>query len=84
MKYAVMVVLDLDIKILDSTKAEEVEKITGNVVRMQLEGEHGVRIKMMRTKLLGLVEKLPAREEKDYLPDLLEYIKKDRLPGHPE
>lgn len=57
MEYAVMVVLDLDVKVRDSTKAEEVEKITGNVVRMHLDGEHGVKIKMLRTKLLGLVEK---------------------------
>lgn len=57
MEYAVMVVLDLDVKVRDSTKAEEVEKITGNVVRMHLDGEHGVKIKMMRTKLLGLVVK---------------------------
>jgi len=58
MEYAVMVVLDLDIKVLDSTKPEEVEEITKNTVEIYLEGrERGVKIKMLRTKLLGLVEK---------------------------
>lgn len=58
MEYAVMVVLDLDVRVLDSTKASEVEKVTGNIVRMYLEGQKsGVKIKMMRTKLLGLVVK---------------------------
>jgi len=54
MKYAVMVVLDLDVKVLDSTKAEEVEKVTENIVRIRLEEEWGIKIKMLRTKLLGL------------------------------
>ena len=57
-KYAVMVVLDLDIDVLDSTNASEVEEITKNTVEIYLEGrERGVKIKMLRTKLLGLVEK---------------------------
>jgi len=57
MEYAVMVVLDLDVKVLDSTKASEVEKIAENIVRIALEGaERGIKIKMLRTKLLGLTE----------------------------
>ncbi|MBA7670180.1 hypothetical protein ES703_78324 [subsurface metagenome] len=59
MEYAVLVTLDLDVKVLDSTKAEEVEKITENVVRMHLDGSHGVKIKMLRTKLLGLSKDKP-------------------------
>jgi len=59
MEYAVLVTLDLDIKVLDSTKAEEVEKITENVVRMLLEGKNGVKIKFLRTKLLGLSKDNP-------------------------
>ena len=59
MKYAVMVVLDLDVDVLDSTKPEEVENITKNTVEIYLagRGERGVKIKMIRTKLLGLAEK---------------------------
>lgn len=56
MKYAVVVNLDLDVKVLDSTKAEEVEKITENIVRIRLGDAEGVQIKMLRMKLLGLVE----------------------------
>jgi len=48
----------LDIDVLDSTNASEVEEITKNTVEIYLEGrERGVKIKMLRTKLLGLVEK---------------------------
>jgi len=64
MEYAVVVTLDLDIKVLDSTKPEEVEKITENTVRIALDNiERGTKIKMIRTKLLGLSEKLPGSDE---------------------
>lgn len=57
-KYAVMVVLDLDVDVLDSTKASEVEDITKNTVQIYLEGrQRGVKIRMIRAKLLGLAEK---------------------------
>ena len=61
MEYAVMVVLDLDVKVLDSTKAEEVEKITENLIRIHLEGLVGSvgKIKMLRAKLLGLSKDMP-------------------------
>lgn len=64
MEYAVMVVLDLDVKVLDSTKPEEVEKITENLVRIHLEGLVGSvgKIRMLRAKLLGLSEKLPGND----------------------
>ncbi len=56
-KFAVMVVLDLDISILDSTPASEVERITENIVLVALrQPEKITDIKMLRTKLLGLVE----------------------------
>lgn len=58
MKYAVKVVLDLDVTVQDSTKASEVEKITENIVRIGLEGgERGIKIKILRTKLLGIPER---------------------------
>ena len=64
MEYAVVVILDLDVKVLDSTKALEVEKITENIVRTKLEGgEKGVKVRTLRTKLLGLSEKLPGHPE---------------------
>lgn len=58
MEYAVMVVLDLDVEVLDSTKPKEVEKITEIRVRTALEVDRRkIKVKMLRTKLLGLVEK---------------------------
>lgn len=57
MEYAVVVILGLDVKVLDSTKASEVEKITEKTVRIGLESaERGIRIKTLRTKLLGKTE----------------------------
>jgi len=57
-EYAVMVVLDLDVKVLDSTKPEEVENILKKLIEINLEGiTQGIKIRMLRTKLLGLVEK---------------------------
>ncbi len=56
-KYAVLVVLDLDVRVLDSIKTSEVEKVTETIVRMHLESEkRGIKIKMLRTKLLGEAE----------------------------
>ena len=72
MKYAVLVVLDLDVAALDGEDARlKVEKLTEDRVRTGLEtAGRGITIKMMRTKLLGLSEKLPAGEEEgDYLPE---------------
>jgi len=57
-KYAVMVVLDLDISIRDSTPSSEVERITENIVVVALrQPEKITDIRMLRTKLLGLAEK---------------------------
>jgi len=82
----VVVNLDMDVKVLDSKKASEVEKITKNIVRAGLEGgEKGIKVRTLRTKLLGSSEKLPAmKEEGDYLPDISAYTEKDRWPGHSE
>ena len=56
-KYAVMVVLDLDIEVLDSMQASAVEKITETRVRTALEVDRRrIGIKILRTKLLGKAE----------------------------
>ncbi len=56
-KYAVMVVLDLDVVLKDNKKVSEVEKATENIVRIYFEGEESrVKIKILRTKFLGLAE----------------------------
>lgn len=54
-KYAVMVVLDLDVSVQAQIKAQDIEKHTETVVRAQLELA-GVGIKMIRAKMLGLAE----------------------------
>lgn len=58
-KYAVMVVLDLDVTILSDSKGtlevEKIEEVTKDRVRTGLEGS-GITIKMLRTKPLGLAE----------------------------
>ena len=56
-KYAVMVVLDLDVVLEDNKKVSEVEKATENLVRIYFEGnESRAKIKILRTKFLGLAE----------------------------
>lgn len=57
-KYAVMIVLDLDVEVLDSTEPREVETVAETRVRTALKVDSKkVKIKMLRTKLLGLAEK---------------------------
>jgi hypothetical protein len=57
-KYAVMVVLDLDIDMLININARpEIERLTKSKVRTAIENAgKGMKVKMLRTKLLGLVE----------------------------
>jgi len=56
-KYAVMIVLDLDVVLEDNKKVSEVEKATENLVRIYFEGEESrTKIKILRTKFLGLAE----------------------------
>ena len=55
MKYAILIVLDLDVTVLDSTKSSEVEKITESRVRTALE-RASIEIRMLRTKLMGKTE----------------------------
>jgi hypothetical protein len=63
MKHAVMAVLDLDVEILDYPKPAEVERLTASKVRTGLENSgKGIKVKMLRTKFLGLSEKLPGGE----------------------
>jgi len=56
-KYAVLVNMDLNIKLLDSTSVREVEKITRHVVRVLVDNKMGCEIKNLGIKLLGKVEK---------------------------
>jgi len=56
-KYAVVINMDLNVDLLDSTPIEEVEKITRNVVRILVDKKEGCEIKSLRTKLLGKAEK---------------------------
>lgn len=58
-KYAVMVMLDLDVSIAYGEKksTSEIENTTENRVRAALETKaKGIAIKILRTKLLGLAE----------------------------
>lgn len=65
MKYAVMVVLDLDVAALDGEDAcLKVEKLTEDRVRTGLEtAGRGITVRKLRTKLLGLSEELPGHPE---------------------
>ena len=56
-KHAVLVTMDLNVDLLDSTPVEEVEKITKNVVRILVDKKEGCEIKSLRAKLLGKAEK---------------------------
>jgi len=56
-KYALLVTVDLNVDLLDSTPIEEVEKITRNVVRILVDKKDGCEIKSLRAKLLGKAEK---------------------------
>jgi len=56
-KYAVLVNMDLNVELLDSTSIKEVEKITKNVVRILVDKKDGCEIKSLRAKLLGKAER---------------------------
>jgi len=56
-KYALLVTVDLNVDLLDSTPIEEVEKITKNVVRILVDKKDGCEIKSLRAKLLGKAER---------------------------
>ena len=56
-KHAVLVTMDLNVDLLDSTPVEEVEKITENIMRILVNKNMGCRIKSLRAKLLGKAEK---------------------------
>ena len=56
-KHAVLVTMDLNVDLLDSTPVEEVEKITKNTVRILVDKNLGCEIKSLRAKLLGKAEK---------------------------
>lgn len=56
-KYAVLVNMDLNVELLDSTLVKDVEKITRNVVRILVDGKTGLEIKNLRIKLLGKAER---------------------------
>jgi len=56
-KYAVLVNMDLNVELLESTSVKEAEKITRNVVRILVDKKNGCEIKSLRVKLLGKAEK---------------------------
>ena len=56
-KYALLVTVDLNVDLLDSTPIKEVEKITKNIVRILVDKKEGCEIKSLRAKLLGKAEK---------------------------
>ena len=56
-KYTVLVNMDLNVELLDSTSIKEVEKITKNVVRILVDKKDGCEIKSLRAKLLGKAER---------------------------
>ena len=59
-KYAVMVVLDLDVDVQAQIKAQNIEEYTEDLLRVELEKTtQGIKINKIRTKMLGLSENLP-------------------------
>ena len=52
-KYAVSVVIDLNISLRESTRADEVERITGNTLRILVDKKSGCEIKRLTTTLFG-------------------------------
>lgn len=56
-KHAVMVVMDLDVEVLDNTEPKKIEEITKTRVYVALEAaRRGIKVKMLRIKLLGEVK----------------------------
>jgi len=56
-KYALLVSMDLNVELLDSTTIKDVEKITRNIVRILVNKKMGCEIKNLGIKLLGKAEK---------------------------
>jgi len=56
-KYAVLVTMDLNVGVLDSTSIKDVEKITAYIVRTLVDKKMDCEVKSLRTKLLGKAEK---------------------------
>lgn len=56
-KYAVLVTMDLNVELLDSTTVKDVEKITKNIVRILVNKKMGCAVKNLGIKLLGKAEK---------------------------
>ena len=55
-KHAILVMVDVDANVLDSTPVEEVEKITKNKIRILLNGRKGLKVTRMSTKYLMKLE----------------------------
>jgi len=55
-KYALLVTVDLNVDLLDSTTIKDVEKITKNIIRILVDKKQGCEIKNLRAKLLGKAE----------------------------
>lgn len=56
-KYAVLVTMDLNVGVLDSTTIKDVEKITKNIIRILVDKKQGCEVKSLRAKLLGKAER---------------------------
>jgi len=56
-KYALLVTVDLNVDLLDSTSIKEVEKITAHIVRTLVDKKMDCEVKSLRVKLLGKAEK---------------------------
>lgn len=56
-KYAVLVNMDLNVELLDSTPVKDVEKITERIVRILVDKKMDCEIKNLGIKLLGKAEK---------------------------
>jgi len=56
-KYAVLVTMDLNVGLLDSTSIKDVEKITAKIVRILVDKKMDCEIKNLGIKLLGKAER---------------------------
>jgi len=56
-KYAVLVNMDLNVGLLDSTSVKDVEKITAYIVRTLVDKRMDCEVKNLGVKLLGKAEK---------------------------
>jgi len=56
-KYAIVISMDLNVGLLDSTPVKDVEKITAHIVRTLVDKKMDCEVKNLGIKLLGKAEK---------------------------